>query len=118
MYNTASNFLPFDTGKIIDINEIKNLSRLASDKDQTKNRMVHLKTLIPPMNKMKAPFLVCDYFSVPYNLQHDGEHIWEKVEDIKMQVFRELTSLIDDGNDYFCDFNSDGSFGVFVRRNG
>ncbi|MBW8072913.1 MAG: hypothetical protein GJU77_04405 [Ferrovum sp.] len=108
--------LPFDTAAILDLGEIISLAQAATDKDRRKNGLIHLKTLIRLNNGIKAPFTVCDYFSVPYNIKRDGEHIWEKVEDIKMQVFMELGNLIDDGNDYLCDFDEDGSFAIFMRH--
>lgn len=108
--------LPFDTAAILDLGEIISLAQAATEKDRRKNGLIHLKTLIRLNNWLKAPFTVCDYFSVPYNIQRDGEHIWEKVEDIKMQVFMELGNLIDDGNDYLCDFDDDGSFAIFMRQ--
>ncbi len=115
--NQYRKLLPFDTATILNLAEIRSLAQDAKEKDRRKNGLIHLKTLIRFNNKLKAPFLVCDYFSVPYNIHRDGEHIWEKVEDIKMQVFFELGNLIDDGNDYLCDFDEDGSFAIFMRDN-
>ncbi len=79
--------LPFDTATIINLGELTRLAKNALEKDRRKNGLTYLKTLIKFNNKLKAPFLVCDYFSVPYSFKHDGENIWEKIEDIKMQVF-------------------------------
>ncbi len=110
------NLLPFDTATILNLDEIRSLKNSVSDKDRRSNGLIHLKTLVKTNNKLKKPFLICDYFSVPYNLKQDGENIWEKVEDIKMQVFMELNNLIDDENDYLCDFDEDGSFSLFMRK--
>lgn len=114
---SRNKLLPFDTADIIDLDEIRARAQTTTEKDRRKNGLIHLKTLITFKNPMKSPFLVCDYFSVPYDVHHDGEHIWEKVEDIKMQVFMELGNLMGNGHEYLCDFDEDGSFAVFMRDN-
>jgi hypothetical protein len=113
---SGSKMLPFDTAAILDLGEIRSRAQAATEEDRRKNGLIHLKTLIHFNNRLKAPFLICDYFSVPYDVQHDGEHIWEKVEDIKIQVFMELGNLIGDGHEYLCDFDEDGSFAIFMRQ--
>jgi len=114
-YFARTRSLPFDTASVLNIRELISLSKQISEKNKLQNDLIHLKTLFRPENKLKAPFSVCDYFSVPYDIKRDGENIWEIVYDIQMQVFTDLGKLIDDGNDYICDFDDDGCFSIFLR---
>lgn len=109
------NMLPFDTASKIDIDEIISLSKSKAN-GPIKGGVVRLKTLIKNVDKLKAPYIVCDYFSVPYDINRDGEYIWQKVEDIKLQIFTDLGNLIGDNNDYLCEFDEDGSFALFMRK--
>lgn len=107
--------LPFDTATILNLGEIQILKKSIKPENYRKNGVVLLKKLFRPHNRLRSPFEICDYFHVPYNLQRDGEHIWEIVEDIKIQIFSELGQLIDGEYEYFCDFDEVGSFALFMR---
>lgn len=112
-------FLPFDTYSVVDTRELakeaeQKWEKGLSDKDD--KGFIYAYKLLDATNKMRLPFSVCDFFGIKYDLQKDGEFIWEKVEDIKIQLDYELKNLMTNGV-YKSGINAkDNSFGIFYKK--
>jgi hypothetical protein len=110
-----NNMLPFDTAQHLSLRELNTRSQPDYLTSRTPNAQgfYFILPLIPAGNKLTQPFKICEYFGVPAPIS-EGENIWEKVEDIRMQVFAELRNLIPSG-EYRLDWSEDGAFGVFFK---
>ena len=111
--------LPFDTYKIIDTHKLygkvqKESSKLS--KESNSELWVCLAKIVENRQSLAHPFKICDYFQVPYNLKKEGEFIWEKVHEIKLQVEQELNNLMPSG-EYKLDWRDDNqSFSIFYKK--
>ncbi len=106
--------LPFDTGSLFIPAAYQWRDTAKADSQaEIMGDMLRIRTIVP-YSGLTTPFRILQYFGIPVDLQRVGEHVWEFVEDVRMQVFQEMLSLT--GEEYRLDWSRrDRDFCLWYR---
>ncbi len=87
---------------------------LSDPRAETMGDMVRIQTIVPNTG-LSTPFKIIRHFGFAGTPQQVGENVWEMVEDIRMEVFRQMLALT--GEEYRLDWSRiDKAFCLWYRH--